>query len=222
MEAPSGFTVARTPKPSHSRFMPSDSASDFLSMRDPFASPPPPPAPPTVGLGLLDLDRVQAYGVAPQYRFPEPKTKGGRKRRIRARMKALEHHTSTQALLPHYPPPSHAGDVEYSLKDGALLAQLLLQSLTECTEAKTEAGSPTNVAATNFSLPFLQPTAQGQRSDSRWSASTALSVTANTPWCEGKSSTSECARGSRPRKSSEAKKSVNSGISISSSTTDLP
>lgn len=134
-------------------------------------------------------------------------------------MRALEHQTSAQVLLPHYPPLSHASDVEYSLKDGALLAQLLLQSLTECTEAKTETGSPTSVAAaTNFSLPFLQPTAQGQGLGSRWSASTALSVTANTPRCEKKSSTSECARESCPRKSSEARKSADSGISISSST----
>ncbi|OAX40901.1 hypothetical protein K503DRAFT_798400 [Rhizopogon vinicolor AM-OR11-026] len=210
-----GSTVVRTPKPSHSRFMPSGSSSDFLSMRDPFASPPPPP--PTVSLGLIDLDRVQARGVAPQYRFPAPKAKGGHKRRIKMRMKALEHQASSQALLPHRSPPANARDGECGLKDEAWLAQLLLQSLTAGTEAEIEPGSPTN-----YPLPFPQPTVQVQRLGSRWSASTAPSVTTSTPWCEKKSmastsiSTSGCARGSRLR-SSEARESTDTGISIVSS-----
>lgn len=217
----SEFTMVRTPKPSHSRFMPSDSASDFLSMRDPFASPPPPPAPPNVSLELENLDHVQARDVAPQYRFPAPKarkTNGGRKGRIGMRVKVLEYQTSARALLPSRPPPAHTSGGDCSIEEEVLLAQRLLQSLTAGAEAEVEPGSPTSVASTNYSLPFPQPSAQ--KLGSRWSDSTALSVTAGSPWCEKKSmtstSTAECARTSRG-KNLEARKSTDSGISISSS-----
>ncbi|KAG0707073.1 hypothetical protein DFH29DRAFT_995391 [Suillus ampliporus] len=218
---PSEVTTPRTPKPSLSRRRSSDSASDFLSMRDPFASPPPPPLPPTVGLGL-DLNRVQFGDVAAQYRFPAPKArkaKGGRKRRIGMRVRALEHQASAQALLPSRPPPAHISEGERGLGDEALLAQLLLQSLTAGTDAEIEPSSQTRVTATSHVLSFPEPTAQIERLGSRWSASTAaLSVSTTTAWSEKKSrastSTSASARAAG-RKSSEARKSTATGISAS-------
>ncbi|KAG1751334.1 uncharacterized protein EDB91DRAFT_1078143 [Suillus paluster] len=220
---PLEFTNPRTPKPSLSRCMSSDSASDFLSMRDPFASPPPPPPPPppTVGLGLFDSNRVQFGDVAAQYRFPAPKArkaKAGRKRRIGMRVRALEHQASAQTLLPLRPPPAYISEGERGLGDEVLLAQLLLQSLTAGTEV--ELSSPTRVTATSHLLTFPEPTAQIERLGSRWSASTAaLSVSTSTAWSEKKSrastSTSASARAAG-RKSSEARKSTATGISASS------
>lgn len=219
---PMGFPNNRTPKHSLSRGMSSDSASDFLSMRDPFASPPPPP-PPTAGLGLADLNRVQFCDVAAQYRFPAPKarkTKGGCKRRIGLRVRALEHQASAQTLLPSRPPPAHINEGERGLGDAALLAQLLLQALTASTEAEAQPSSPTSAAATSHVLSFPEPTAQIERMGSRWSASTAaLSVSTGTVWSEKKSrastSTSASPRASE-RKSSEARKSSATGFSASS------
>ncbi|KAG1739274.1 hypothetical protein EDB19DRAFT_1908912 [Suillus lakei] len=219
---PMEFPNYRTPKHSLSRGMSSDSASDFLSMRDPFASPPPPP-PPTVGLGLADLNRVQFCDVAAQYRFPAPKArkaKGGRKRRMGMRVRALEHQASAQALLPSRPPPVHINEGERGLGDEVLLAQLLLQSLTAGTEVEAEPSSPTSMAATSHVLSFPEPTAQIDRLGSRWSASTAaLSVSTGTVWSEKKSrastSTSASAHASG-RKSSEARKSSATGFSASS------
>lgn len=200
--------------------MSSDSASDFLSMRDPFASPPPPP---TVGLGFADLNRVQFCDVAAQYRFPAPKArkaKGGRKRRMGLRVRALEHQASAQALLPSRPPPAHINEAERGLGDEVLLAQLLLQSLTAGTEVEAVPSSPRSAAATSYALSFPEPTAQIERLGSRWSASTAaLSVSTGTVWSEKKSrastSTSASARASG-RKSSEARKSSATGFSASS------
>ncbi|KAG1890011.1 hypothetical protein F4604DRAFT_643402 [Suillus subluteus] len=219
---PMEFPHHRTPKHSLSRGMSSDSASDFLSMRDPFASPPPPP-PPTVSLGLADLNRVQFCDVAAQYRFPAPKarkTKGGRKRRIGLRVRALEHQASAQTLLPSRPPPAYINEGERGLGDEVLLAQLLLQSLTASTEAEAQPSSPTSAVATSHVLSFPEPTAQIERMGSRWSASTAaLSVSTGTVWSEKKSrastSTSASARASG-RKSSEARKSSATGFSASS------
>ncbi|KAG1812187.1 uncharacterized protein BJ212DRAFT_1372033 [Suillus subaureus] len=219
---PTELPSHRTPKHSFSRGMSSDSASDFLSMRDPFASPPPPP-PPTVGLGLADLNHVQFCDVAAQYRFPAPKArkaKGGRKRRIGLRVRALEHQASAQTLLPSRPPPAHINEGERGLGDEALLAQLLLQSLTADTEAEVQPSSPTSAAATSHVLSFPEPTAHAERMGSRWSASTAaLSVSTGTVWSEKKSrastSTSASARASG-RKSSEARKSSATGFSASS------
>ncbi|KAG2341057.1 hypothetical protein BDR05DRAFT_469560 [Suillus weaverae] len=219
---PMEFHNHRTPNHSLSRGMSSDSASDFLSMRDPFASPPPPP-PPTVGLGLTDLNRVQFCDVAAQYRFPAPKTrkaKGGRKRRMGLRVRALEHQASAQALLPSRPPLAHINEGERGLGDEVLLAQLLLQSLTAGTEAAAEPSSPTSAAATSHVLSFPEPTAQIERLGSRWSASTAaLSVSTGTVWSDKKSrtSTSTSASGrASGRKSSEARKSSATGFSASS------
>jgi hypothetical protein len=210
------FPSHRTPKHSLSRGMSSDSASDFLSMRDPFASPPPPP-PPTVGLGLADLNRVQFCDVAAQYRFPAPKVrkaKGGRKRRMGLRVRALEHQASAQTLLPSRPPPVHINEGERGLGDEALLAQLLLQSLTAGTEVEAEPSGPTSVAAISHVLSFPEPTAQIERLGSRWSASTAaLSVSTGTVWSEKKSRASTSTSG---RKSSEARKSSATGFSASS------
>jgi hypothetical protein len=214
------FPNHRTPNLSFSRGMSSDSASDFLSMRDPFASPPPPP---TVGLGIADFNRVQFCDVAAQYRFPAPKArkaKGGRKRRMGLRVRALEHQASAQALLPSRPPPAHINEAERGLGDEVLLAQLLLQSLTAGTELEAEPSSPKSAAATSYALSFPEPTAQIERLGSRWSASTAaLSVSTGTVWSEKKSrastSTSASARASG-RKSSEARKSSATGFSASS------
>ncbi|KAG1771661.1 hypothetical protein EV702DRAFT_1048881 [Suillus placidus] len=219
---PMEFPNHRTPKHSLSRGMSSDSASDFLSMRDPFASPPPPP-PPTVGLGLTDLNRVQFCDVAAQYRFPAPKTrkaKGGRKRRMGLRVRALEHQASAQALLPSRPPLAHINEGERGLGDEVLLAQLLLQSLTAGTEAAAEPSSPTSAAATSHVLSFPEPTAQIERLGSRWSASTAaLSVSTGTVWSDKKSRTSTSTSASgrvSGRKSLEARKSSATGFSASS------
>lgn len=217
---PTEFPNYRTPKHSLSRGMSSDSASDFLSMRDPFASPPPPPPPP-VGLGLADLNRVQFCDVAAQYRFPAPKArkaKGGRKRRMGLRVRALEHQASAQALLPSCPPPAHINEGERGLGDEALLAQLLLQSLTVGTEAQHS--GPTSAAATSHVLSFPEPTAPIERLGSRWSASTAaLSVSTGTARSEKKSrastSTSTSTRAGG-RKSPEARKSSATGFSASS------
>ncbi|KAG2154507.1 uncharacterized protein EDB93DRAFT_166281 [Suillus bovinus] len=218
---PTEFPNHRTPKHSLSRGMSSDSASDFLSMRDPFASPPPPP-PPTVGLGIADSNHVQFCDVAAQYRFPAPKAKkakGRCKRRMGLRVRALEHQASAQALLPPRPHPAHINEGERGLGDEVLIAQLLLQSLTAGTEAEAQYGSLTSAAAASHVLSFPEPV-QLERLGSRWSASTAaLSVSTGTVRSEKKSrastSTSTSARAGG-RKSSEARKSSATGFSASS------
>ncbi|KAG1902043.1 uncharacterized protein F5891DRAFT_979151 [Suillus fuscotomentosus] len=216
------FPNHRIAKHSLSRGMSSDSASDFLSMRDPFASPPPPP-PPTIGLGIADLNHVQFRDVAAQYRFPAPKAKkakGRCKRRMGLRVRALEHQASAQALLPSRPPPVHINEGERGLGDEVLMAQLLLQSLTAGTEAEAEYSSSTRAAATNHVLPFPEPTVQVERLGSRWSTSTtALSASTGTVWSEKRSrastSTSASVRAGG-RKSSDARKSSATGFSASS------
>ncbi|KAG1861438.1 hypothetical protein C8R48DRAFT_673514 [Suillus tomentosus] len=216
------FPNHRIAKHSLSRGMSSDSASDFLSMRDPFASPPPPP-PPTIGLGIADLNHVQFSDVAAQYRFPAPKAKkakGRCKRRMGLRVRALEHQASAQALLPSRPPPVYINEGERGLGDEVLMAQLLLQSLTAGTEAEAESSGSTRAAATTHVLPFPEPTVQVERLGSRWSTSTtALSASTGTVWSEKRSrastSTSASVRAGG-RKSSDARKSSATGFSASS------
>lgn len=216
------FPNHRIAKHSLSRGMSSDSASDFLSMRDPFASPPPPP-PPTVCLGIADLNHVQFSDVAAQYRFPAPKArkaKGRCKRRMGLRVRALEHQASAQALLPSRPRPVHINEGERGLGDEVLMAQLLLQSLTAGTEAEAESSGSTRATATNHVLPFPEPTVQVERLGSRWSTSTtALSASTGTVWSEKRSrastSTSASVRAGG-RKSPDARKSSATGFSASS------
>ncbi|KAG2051991.1 hypothetical protein BDR06DRAFT_1022331 [Suillus hirtellus] len=216
------FPNHRIAKHSLSRGMSSDSASDFLSMRDPFASPPPPP-PPTVCLGIADVNHVQFSDVAAQYRFPAPKAKkakGRCKRRMGLRVRALEHQASAQALLPSRPPPVYINEGERGLGDEVLMAQLLLQSLTAGTEAEAESSGSTRAAATTHVLPFPEPTVQVERLGSRWSTSTtALSASTGTVWSEKRSrastSTSASVRAGG-RKSSDARKSSATGFSASS------
>ncbi|KAH7913457.1 hypothetical protein BJ138DRAFT_623817 [Hygrophoropsis aurantiaca] len=131
----------------------SDSASDFLSLHDPFASPPPPPPPPPSVRGSWTHEKAETVGatglglsmVGPQYRFPAPKSK------VKAKKlnpkggntgKLLVHQDSAQALLP-------VRSVERILSSGfdrdeALLAQLLLQSLSMGTEEMPNLRTPTS------------------------------------------------------------------------------
>ncbi|KAL4078554.1 hypothetical protein V8B97DRAFT_1282691 [Scleroderma yunnanense] len=143
----------RTPKPSFSRFLSPDSASDYLSVADPFASIPPPlPPPPVVPIGL-DLDefdgrRNGTKEIKVQYRFPPPRSKARRKNKSSKSYStsgkwSLDHKISAQSLSCVPPLLScsesmYAGrsgdsnqDDDRSLGDEALLAQLLLQSLDQ-------------------------------------------------------------------------------------------
>ncbi|KAG6375495.1 hypothetical protein JVT61DRAFT_3054 [Boletus reticuloceps] len=169
--------VTRKPKPSLSR-RESDALLDFLSLRDPFASSPPPPPPlPPVGLGLDEVD-VGWNGnkeIGIQYRFPAPRSivKGGRRKGKMTCVngkKRLVHQDSARALLPVPETRGAEADVvgDREFGDEARLAQLLLQSLSECGE---DCGSPD----TPTPVPTVQPpqVAHVQQS-SRWSASTTV------------------------------------------------
>ncbi|KAH7888859.1 hypothetical protein F5I97DRAFT_1925417 [Phlebopus sp. FC_14] len=199
------------PKPSLTRFGSSDSASDFLSMRDPFASPPPPPPPPpaSVGLGLNEID-VGWNGnkdIAVQYRFPAPrskvraKVKDKRKKARASGNKSLEHQLSAQTLLPRSPLPNSKGvdldrEKDKSFRDEARLAQMLLQTLSQNTG---ECESPTTPSSPTLLLP--QPTHVAL--SSRWSASTTIlsAATGSTGRRSGVSTYASCTgekvRGSR-------------------------
>ncbi|KIJ18587.1 hypothetical protein PAXINDRAFT_8840 [Paxillus involutus ATCC 200175] len=164
----------------------SDSTPDFLSLRDPFASPPPPPPPPPfppVGLGLDEVD-VGWNGnkeIGVQYRFPAPRSivngKGrGKGKKVRpGGRKHLVHQGSTRALLPLPPLPTTRrtevdADKEKGFGDEARLAQLLLQSLSEGAGECESPHTPT--------LPTVPlPQAAHMQLCSRWSTSTTVRST---------------------------------------------
>ncbi|KIK98483.1 hypothetical protein PAXRUDRAFT_679612 [Paxillus rubicundulus Ve08.2h10] len=162
-----------------------DSIPDFLSLRDPFASPPPPPPPPPpfppVGLGLDEVGWNGNNDIGVQYRFPAPRSlvngKGrakGKKVRSGGR-KHLVHQGSTRALLPLPPLPTTRRtevdvDKEKCFGDEARLAQLLLQSLGEGAGECESLHTPT--------LPTVPlPQAAHMQLCSRWSTSTTVRST---------------------------------------------
>ncbi|KAF9227207.1 hypothetical protein BS17DRAFT_775105 [Gyrodon lividus] len=197
-----GVPTPRTLKPSLTRFGSSDSTPDFLSLRDPFASPPPPPPPfPPVGLGLdeVDVGWNENKEIGMQYRFPAPRSmvngKGrGKGKKIRASgRKRLVHQGSAQTLFPLPPLPTTRRtevdvDKDNGFGDEARIAQLLLQSLTEGTEECESPHTPT--------LPTVPlPQAMHVPLSSRWSTSTTVrsAMTASFSNRSGVSTYASCA-----------------------------
>lgn len=221
-----------TPRPSFSRFLSPDSASEYLSVPDPFASIPPPlPPPPVVSVGL-DLDEVDnrcngRKEIRVQYRFPAPRSRTWRKHKSKKSCStsgkwSLDHKSSVQSLSSCPPLLSRNGgiyagradcgadqDKDGGLKDEAILAQRLLQSLslgaTEdlSTAPKNEISPITTLWGTSIPRALYTPPR------SRWSSSsTVMSATTVRPNCS-----------SMPR---SRVSSTSAGLAVNTVPPDLP
>jgi len=196
----------RTPRPSFSRFLSPDSASDYLSVPDPFASIPPPlPPPPAVpvGLDLVEVDDRCHRGkeIRVQYRFAAPRSRTWRKSKSKKSRStsgkwSLDHKSSAQSLGSCPPLLTRNGgiyagradgtdqDKDRTLRDEATLAQLLLQSLNQAvTEDLSTAPTNENSPITTLWRTSI-PRALYTPPRSRWSSgSTVMSATTVRPSC---------------------------------------
>lgn len=194
----------RTPKSSFSRFLSPDSASEYLSVADPFASIPPPLPPPPVQPVGLDLDEVDnrhnhngGKGIRVQYRFPAPRSRAWRKPKSKKKSCStsgkwtLDHKGSAQSL--NSCPPlllGNAGradgtdqDKDGGLRDEAILSQLLLQSLDQgVTEDHNTAPSSENRPITTLWRTTI-PRALYIPPRSRWSSNSTVKSPIVRPSC---------------------------------------